>query len=487
VRSRTLSADVLVVGGGIAGLAAAHALSRKVSVIVLESGSKPGGKVLTEARDGYTFDLGPSQFSRRAPATMEILQELGLDQHLAVASAAAREVHVVRDDRVLRVPLSPAGAVTTRLLSTRAKLRVLAEPLLAGRPPGEETVHGFAARHFGREFADVVAAAVAVGATASDIHDISLDAAFPMIRQLESRAGRGGLLGAALKAARAGRPAGESRDRTPPLGSFSPGGLGMISAALAQALGDSIRCGWRVRHIGRGEKYRYRVSADSDEAFESDQVIVALPAYAMAEVLADLAPAAAAAARRIPFVPVRVLGLGYRADDLPAPVSGSGVLSPLRPGRRVFGIAPVSNVFPGHAPPGHLLLRLFAGGQHDPAMVGLPRDQAVDAVRADLRDLLGISAPPSFVAEAVWPQGIPQYRPGHLELVRGIESALAECPGLFLTGSSLHGAGLDRTIQHARSIAEQVLGDEARHDRRHVNEGRLSGGPAGIHDDQHVP
>jgi protoporphyrinogen/coproporphyrinogen III oxidase len=481
------SADVLVVGGGIAGLAAAHALSRELSVIVLESGPKPGGKVLTEVRDGYTFDLGPSQFSRRAPATMDILRELRLDQQVAVASPAAREVHVVRGNRVLPVPLSPAGAVTTRLLSTRAKLRVLAEPLLAGRPPGEETVHGFAARHFGREFADVVVAAAAVGATASDIHDISLDAAFPRFRQLESRAGRVGLLGAALKAARVGRSAGESANDGPPLGSFSPGGLGMMTAALAQALEDRVRCGWRVRQIGRGEKYRYRVTADSHEAYESDVVVVALPAHVMAEVLADLAPAAAAAARRIPFVPVRVLGLGYRADDLPAPVSGSGVLSPLRPGRRVFGIAPVSNVFPGHAPSGHLLLRLFAGGQQDPAMVSLPRDQAVSAVRADLRDLLGISAPPSFIAEAVWPQGIPQYRPGHLELVRAMETAVAGHPGLFLTGNSLHGAGLDSTIQHARSVADQVLDDAVRHDRRHGNEGGLSDGTAGIHDDQPVP
>ncbi len=481
------SADVLVVGGGIAGLTAAHTLSRELSVMVLEGSSRPGGKVLTETRDGYTFDLGPSQFSRRAPGTTELLRELGLDRRMAVASAAFREVHLVRGDRALPVPLSPMGAVTTRLLSTRAKLRVLAEPLLAGRSPGEETVHGFAARHFGREVADVVVAAAAVGATASDIHDISLDAAFPRIRQLESHAGRSGLLGLALKAARAGRPADGSGDDGPPLGSFSPGGLGVISAALAQALGDNVRCGWRARHIGPGVKHRYRVTAEAGEFYESDVVVVAIPAHAMAEVLADLAPQAAAAARGIPFVPVRVLGLGYRVADLPKPVSGGGLLTPLRPGRRVFGVAPVSNVFPGHAPPGHLLLRLFAGGQHDRAMVSLPRDQAVDAVHGDLHDLLGITTRPSFVAEAVWPQGIPQYRLGHQELVRTIETALDGHPGLFLTGNSLHGAGLDSTIQHARSVARQVLGHVARDHSGHDGEGGFNDDTARIDADQRVP
>lgn len=480
-------ADVLVVGGGIAGLTVAHVLNRELSVTVVESGPQAGGKVLTETRDGYTFDFGPSQLSMRAPDTMALLRELGLDRRVTGASAAAREVHLVRGDRVVPVPLSPARAVTTRLLSTRAKLRILAEPMLAGSAEEEETVHEFAARHFGREFADTVVAAAAVGATAADIRDISLDAAFPRIRQMESHAGRGGLLLATLKAARAARSSGAAASDGPPLASFSPGGLGVVSAALTQSLGDRIQCGWRARSIGRGAKRRYRVAAQSGEVYESDAVIIAVPAHAMAEVLADLVPQAAAAARFIPFAPVRVLGLGYRIEHLARPVTGSGVLSPIQPGRRAFGIAPVSNVFPGHAPPGHLLLRLFTGGQQDRAIVGLPRGQAVDAVRDDLRHLLGITAPPSFIADAVWPLGIPQYRLGHQEQVRDIEAALACHPGLFATGNSLHGAGLDSTIRHARLVAKQALDHLAHEHSGQHSEGELNGITADTDPDQRVP
>jgi protoporphyrinogen oxidase len=188
-----MSSNVLIIGGGIAGLTVAHQLlcsDAAMSLLVLEERLYPGGKVVTEVRDGYTFDLGPSQFSRRSPAAAALLAELRLADQVTMADSAARQVHLARGDRVVPVPLSPAGAITSRLLSPWAKLRLLAEPVLAGRPAGEESVRAFAARHFGREFADVVVAAAAMGATASDIADISLDAAFPWIRQFEQAAGR---------------------------------------------------------------------------------------------------------------------------------------------------------------------------------------------------------------------------------------------------------------------------------------------------------
>jgi oxygen-dependent protoporphyrinogen oxidase len=449
------STDVLVIGAGIAGLTVAHTLRGSAaarSVLVLEEGAHPGGKVATEVRDGYTFDLGPSQFSRRAPDTAALLDELGLTDRVTVAGPAAREVYVVRGERVLPIPTSPAAAVTSRLLSPLAKLRILLEPLLAGSAPAEETVYAFAARHFGHEFARVVVAAAALGTTAADIRDTSLDAAFPRVRQLEATVGRSGLLGAALKAVRQQQPG-----TGPPLASFSPGGVAVLADALSASLGDVVRCGATVIGLRPGSQRRYEVSTGSGESYHADVVVLAVPSYAAAPLLARLAPDAAGAANGIPFVGVRVVGLGYRLADLSSPVRGSGILAPHRPGRRVFAVAPVSNVFAGHAPAGHQLLRVFTGGQHDPEMLRLPLDQALDVIRADLRRLLGLTASPCFVTEAQWPQGIPRYRLGHLARVRAIEAALADHPGLFITGNFLYGAGLDATIRHARALAQRVL------------------------------
>lgn len=448
--------DVLVIGAGIAGLTVAHTLTRAPaapSVQLIEADGAPGGKVTTTVLDGYTFDLGPGQFSHRAPDTAALLTELGLTDRLTVAGPAARRVHVVRGDRVLPVPTTPVAALRTPLLSVPGKLRVLLEPLLAGPAVDGESVHDFAARHFGREFARVIVAALAAGTTATDITSTSLDAAFPRVRLAEAAVGRAGLLGAALRAARSA-PAGKAS----PLATFSPGGVGVLTTALAERLGTVVHCDNRAISLGRGTRGRYTVGTDDGARYEADRVVLALPSYAAGKLLGELAPRAANALSGIPFVGVRLFGLGYRVSDLPEPLAyGGGVLAPFRPGRRAFGFAPLSTVFPAHAPAGHALIRVFAGGQHDPGMLDLSTADAYDAIRVELGNLVGLTAKPSFSTEVLWRRGIPHYRLDHPARMRTAEHALADHPGLHLTGNSYYGAGIDATIRHAREVAAQIL------------------------------
>ncbi|HJP78313.1 MAG TPA: protoporphyrinogen oxidase [Pseudonocardiaceae bacterium] len=448
--------DVLVIGAGIAGLTVAHTLRRAPaapSVQLIEAGGAAGGKVTTTVVEGYTFDLGPGQFSSRAKDTAALVAELGLTDRLTMAGPAARRVHIVRGDRVLPVPTGPLTALRTPLLSIPGKLRILLEPLLAGHAVSGESVHDFAARHFGREFARVVVAAVAAGTTATDIASTSLDAAFPRVRQLEKSAGRTGLLGAALRAAR-GAPSGQA----PPLATFSPGGVGVLTGALAESLGAAIHCDTHALSLGKGNRRRYAVHTREGLRYEADQIVLAVPSYVAGRLLADLAPGASTALDGIPFVGVRLFGFGYRLSDLPEPLAnGGGVLAPFRPGRRAFGIAPLSTVFPAHAPDGHALVRVFAGGQHDPGMLELSTADASDAVRADLSALLGLTAKPAFSTEVIWHRGIPHYRLDHPARLRTAERSLADHPGLHLTGNSYYGAGIDATIRHARGLAGQIL------------------------------
>jgi oxygen-dependent protoporphyrinogen oxidase len=447
--------DVLVIGAGIAGLTVAHTLARAAaapSVRLIEAAGEPGGKVTTTVLDGYTFDLGPGQFSHRAKDTAALVAELGLTEQLTKGGPAARRVYIVRGGRAVPVPTSPVDALRTPLLSVPGKLRVLLEPVLAGHPVDGESVYDFAARHFGREFARVIVAALAAGTTATDIASTSLDAAFPRVRAMESVAGRAGLLGAALRAAR-NRPSGEL-----PLATFSPGGVGVLTSALAASLGEVVHCGTPAVSLGRGTRRRYAVGTGDGTRYEADQVVLALPSYASAKVLDELVPAAATALAGIPFVGVRLFGLGYRVSDLPeALTNGGGVLAPFQAGRHAFGIAPLSAVFPAHAPAGQVLVRVFTGGQRDRAMLDLSTADAIDAIRVDLRVLLGVTAKPAFSTEVTWHRGIPHYRLDHPARMTSAERALAAHPDLYLTGNSYYGAGIDATIRHARAVAEQIL------------------------------
>jgi len=463
---------VVVVGGGISGLSAAFEVRKQhpeADVVVLEREERAGGTATSDAVDGFLVDRGPNGFLTNVPDAYQLSLELGLEEELLPASEAAQKRFLFFRGRLVPVPTGAAALLGTPLLSPLGKARMALEPFLpAADPTREETVHAFASRRLGREFADVMVAAMVAGVSAGDARHSSLQALFPRMHRLEAE--HGGLVRGMLAQQRARRAA-QARGETPQrvaggpsgpggrLTSFRRGGAGRLTQALAQSLGPAVRTGVTVERLELGSERRLRVvlaDPSGPRTLDADAVIVATPAYAAAKLLRGVAPAATAPLETIPYAGIRVVALGYPRASVPAPLDGFGFLVPPGQGLRILGSLWTSTLFPPQAPQGTVLLRSLAGGVQDPDFLELSEDEAVAAVRDDLRVSLGITAQPAMVHDVAWRRGIPQYTLGHVRRVEEAVAAAAAVPGLALTGNAYRGIGLNDCVRDARKVAREV-------------------------------
>lgn len=453
--------DVIVVGAGPAGMTVAHTLLQAApgrTVTILEADHRPGGQIVTEVRDGYTFEHGATALVGGHPETWQLLTSLGLRERVEPAATAARTTRIWHRGRLHPVPSSVPAALRTTLLTPRAKLRVLTEPLLgrSGPRPGE-SLHDLVARRFGPEPAEVLLGALVQGITAGDPRHIGPGDLMPGLADLDRDAGDGSLLLHALRRQRA-RQVPADAGPTGPV-TLHGGGLEVLVQALATRLGDRLRCGQEVHAITPGDRRRYRLTTASGTVVEADTVVVAIPAHRAAQLLADLAPATAQALGTIEYADLRVLGLGIPRSAFTCVPPGLGFLSPPGQGLNLIGATVSSNAFEEQAPPGHLLVRVFTGGVFAPRLVEMPTQDAVRLVTADLRRVLGLHADPTFVRDAVWRKAIPQYSPSHGVTVERARAGLSGLPGVHLIGNSYRGPGIAATIRDATGLG-LALADE---------------------------
>ena len=447
---------VAVVGGGIAGLAVAHALRRmapETEVIVLETGSRPGGNIRSERAEGYLCEWGPNGFLDSVPETLVFARDLGLAERLQRSDDRARRRFIFRGGRLHPLPGGPGAFLGSRLLSWRGKLRIPGEPFAPSRPEGDETIHEFAARRIGREAAEVLVGSMVSGVFAGDARALSLRACFPKMWQMETD--HGGLFRALFakmreRRLRRGDPVGS------PLGTLTcfRDGTEELARAAATALGPSLRLGAAATALRRSGS-RWRVEA-AGGGLEADAVVLASPPSASARLVGDLDDRLAAELSGIPSAGLAVVALGYAERDLPRPLDGFGFLVPRGEGPRILGVLWDSSIYPGRAPSGRVLMRAMIGGALDPEAVRLEDAALLDVVRRDLRTTMGLSSEPGFVRVFRHPLGIPQYVVGHLDRLARIEARLLRLPGLFVAGNGYRGVAINSCVAEAVPLAERV-------------------------------
>lgn len=442
---------VVVVGAGIAGLATAHALLRKLGdrceIVVLERRARAGGPIRSEDCDGFLVEHGPNGFLEGAAETMALVGELGLAERLLRSDDRARRRFVLRAGRLHTLPGSPPALVATGLLSTRAKLRLLGEPWSKAAPAGDESIHDFVARRLGAETAAILGDAFVSGVYAGDARRLSVRACLPTIFDLERR--HGGLLRGVLARRR------EPRRSLGRLTSFQ-GGTEQLALRLQISLGSALRTGTPVARLVVDAAGGYRVESEAGPAYEAGAVVLACPVVEAAALLRPLAPSAAAEISGIRSASLATIALGYQAASIPHPLDGFGFLVPRGEGPRVLGVLWDSSIFPGRAPAGCVLLRAMLGGAHDPAAAELDDGQLLAIVRRDLQGILGVTAEPRMTKVVRHRPGLPQYELGHLERLARIDQDLARWPGLFVTGSGYRGVAINSCIEDAQRVAELV-------------------------------
>ena len=446
---------VTIVGGGVSGLTTAYLLKQKrpkLELTLYEKDAAVGGKVRSSHANGYTVDWGPNGFLTNVPETVELARSLGLESELQPASDVAKYRFLYKNGGLRPLPLSPPAFLKSELLSPLGKARAALEPLLGKAVTQEETVHGFFARHFGKEVADAFAGPFVLGVTAGDARELSLDALFPRFRALEAE--HGSFVKALISAQRRVKKA--DKAQTGRLTSFR-GGIERLVDALRENLGEVVRTGLEVKRL-EPQETGYALGLSSGERVHADAVVLATPAFESAALLSPFLPEAAEVLEKIPYADVRVFGLGYDRVDVPNLLDGFGFLVPRGEGVRALGVLYSSSIFPDQAPKGKVLLRVIAGGSVDPEFAHLSDDEALAVVRRDLELTLSITAVPEMLLHVPWPKGIPQYLLGHRARVETVMRAVATHSNLFLTGNAYYGVGVNDTVRDAHRVTDVLAG-----------------------------
>ena len=445
--------DVIVIGAGISGLAAAYELHKRgLRVVVLEAGARPGGVITTERFDGWVVDGGPDSLLVQKSGAVALCRELGIADRL-VSTLTPRTAYVLRDDRLhaiqegsfLGFPIKFSALARSSLFSVGGRVRMACEALIARGGDGEdESIAAFVRRRFGQEAVDYLADPLLAGIHAGDAERLSMRALFPRLLEAERQSG------SVIRAFRA------LHVKPSPQGAFVslPGGTGELVASLAAALpADTLALSTRVTEIRRAGTYLVRSTAG---VHESRAVILAVPAYAAAGLLGHFDTSLAALCEAVPYASTVTVALGFLREQIGHQMRGSGFVIPRVERRALLAGTWVTSKWPGRAPEGRVLLRGFLGGGRDPHRHEQPDAELIESAREELTELLDITGEPLFSRLFRFTRQSPQYEVGHLKRVAAIEQRLAGIPGLFVTGSGFRSIGIPDCITDGRETAARA-------------------------------
>jgi protoporphyrinogen/coproporphyrinogen III oxidase len=456
--------DVVIVGGGVAGLVTAFEIldrEPETKVRIIEASDQVGGNIRTDRVDGYTVEWGPNGFLDNVPETLRLVDRLALTARLKPASDAAKKRFIWRAGRLHEVKANPLSFMASDLLTWPGKLRILAEPFTDTPPTGDQTVFDFASRHMGPEAARVLVDAMVSGVFAGSSRQLSLKSAFPKMHEMESQ--HTSLVRAMfgrLRDRQTGRIDGASGGPSGPSGHLTSfdGGMRDLINSLVQAIGeDRITLETEVSWVAYDRPHGFHIRLKDGSEEDARSVVLSVPAWNAGPLVDGLTGDMGQTLREVEGAPIAVVALGWRREDMDHPLDGFGFLVPREEDLTILGSLWTSSTFPGRADDDHVLIRTMIGGAHEPDELNKNDDELLATVLADLHTSLGSFREPEFVRIYRYTRGIPQYTVGHEERVRKIEAACDTMPGLYVTGNSYHGIAVNSCVKEAGPLAERII------------------------------
>ena len=450
------ASDVLVIGAGISGLAAAWWLqSSGCTVTVIEAASRAGGTIGTIRDSGCLIESGPNSTLETSPLIAQLLEQTDTSGERIYANPAAKNRFILRGGELLPLPLSPPAFLGTRLFSARAKFGLLRELFVArSSPDSEETVAQFVRRRLGAEFLDYAINPFVAGVYAGDPERLSVRAAFPRLFEIEQQ--YGSLIRGQIQGAKERKRSKEVSKQAAPMLSFSDG-MQTLTDGVAGRMRD-LRLGTRATGVAPCDA-GWEVNAVGPQGaltLRAKSVVLAIPAAAAAQLVRPHAQAASDALDAIPYPPVASVASAYARHDVAHPLDGFGFLVPKKEQRRILGTIFSSTLFGDRAPDGMVLLTTFVGGMRQPELA--QRDEAAIAalVQEELVSLLGVRAAPRRIWVNRWERAIPQYTLGHLGRMAAIDEAERALPGLYFCANYRGGISVADCIKSSRAAADRV-------------------------------
>ena len=473
---------IVIVGGGITGLAALEHVTRVAPdqpVTLIEASGRLGGHIRTERHDDFVMEAGPDVILTSKPAAVELAKRVGLGNRLQGTNPAVRGSYILSRGRLRRVPDGLTGLVPSRfapfiatpVISPLGKLRVGLEYFLAPSADGaDESIEQFVVRRLGREMYDNLVEPLLSGISAGDGSRLSIAAMFPQLRALERE--HGGLARGMLakkRAERARRATGATGGSPSTGGGFAsfPGGLEELVCAVEQTVARRNASTGQVEVRLRTGVTRLERSPSDDGALtltlgngqqiDAASVILATPAFASSAMLGALAPELSRQLAAVEYASTATMSLVYPLSALRRPLDATGYVVPRCEGRAVLACTWTSAKFVGRAPDDQALIRLFLGGAGRRGEEALSDDALLELAAAEMREILGVTVPPWLYRINRFSRALPQYTVGHVDRMTSVANAAALVDGLELAGAVYRGVGIPDCVQSGVDAAARAL------------------------------
>ena len=468
-------APVVVIGGGITGLAAAHRLIERggrdgmpPSVVILEADDRAGGQIRTERHEDFLFEGGPDALVAQKPAGVALCERIGLGpelrdlrgRHGGTQVFHRGRLHRVPDGFLMMAPTRLGPVLRSSLFSFRGKLRMACEPFIARRPAtcDDESLASFVSRRFGREVLERVAEPVMAGLFTADADRLSLRMTMPRFLDLEAADGsvtRG--LRRAARAHASPRPFGHGTGR----GGFVAveGGLSrIVEALLARLPQGCVRTGARVAGAealpATGD---WAVRLASGETLRAGAVLFACPAEEAARALRVQDGQLADELTRLRYASCATVNIAYRRVDVRARLLGFGFFVPRTEDLPILACSYVSEKFARRAPAGTAVFRAFLGGSTRPLALDVDDAGLIRQTHETLRRILSIHGEPMLAKVYRSPRAMPQFDVGARTSIETIQARAGAHPGLFLAGSVAGAFGLPDCIRSGEETADRAV------------------------------
>jgi oxygen-dependent protoporphyrinogen oxidase len=449
--------EIVIIGAGITGLTTAYWLKKEgFKVKVLEANDEVGGNIKTIRHRDFIFDTGPNSGLETTPLISQLVQELNLQDQFVYADKSANKRYILRNNILHPLPMNPKDFLSTKLFSTKAKLRVMLEPFIGKSKDGYyQSLAEFVRRRLGQEFLDYAINPFVSGVFAGDPENLSVKSAFPKLYRLEEV--YGGLFKGMIKGAKERKKRAEKSKQSAAMFSFR-NGMSVLPQKLAEYLKDEIFLKQSVKEIQKdGDDYLIFVENEGEKkTFQTKSILFTIPAYTTAELLKNFDGYLFNQLSTIYYPPVLVLNVIFEKSNIGQPLDGFGFLIPEKEKKSFLGAIWNSVIFPNRGDEKFASFTIFIGGSRQYKIFEIGIENVIEKVLSEFEEIMKIKSKPESFVYRFWERAIPQYSIGYIEKENAINEFERKYKGIFLGGNYRGGISVGDCIKNSKIHFERI-------------------------------